>query len=172
MKKTLLTEHLQVIHLKDHTIDLSQIGNRRFMFHPSGILILGDEDRLHPGKELYSSHAEEYHEAAIAQTLPSYDSFCRGWIGNSKTYPYGIIHFAPGIQANYLPHFEAAFSFIETSQKNGFTDKVILRNFCDQWEQSLNHLLHYKENSIDSKIKAAGKGRGNPTYNHSAEIER
>lgn len=174
MKKIQLSPNLQVVNLKVASIDLSQIGNRRFMYHPTGLLILGEEDHLHPGKGLYSSHAEEYHLATsqLIQSLPSFDAFCRGWIGNSKEYPHGIIHFAPGIQANYLPHFNAAFDFLEVSQKNGLTNKVVLRNFCDQWEQKLEDLLCETQPPLDIKIQAAGEGRGPSRKKISPFIER
>ena len=134
MKSIKLSHYLRVLNLKKVTIDLSSIGNRRFMYHSSGLLILGDEDHLHPGKKLYSSHAEEYHIVTLKLTeqIPSFDDFCRRWIGNSKKYPHGIIHFAPGIHTNYLPHFNAAIDFLEVSQINGLTSQVILRNFGDQ----------------------------------------
>lgn len=174
MKIAKLSPNLQVINLKLQAIDLSQIGNRRFMYHPTGLLILGEEDKLHPGNGLYSSHAEEYHLASsqLNQPFPSFDSFCRGWIGNSKEYPHGIIHFAPGIQANYLPHFHAAFDFLEISQNNGLTNQVVLRNFCDQWEQTLADLLRETSTSLDTKIQAAGKGRGPSSHNTSPFIDR
>lgn len=35
-------EQLQVLRLKRTRTDLMAIGNRRFMYHPTGILILGD----------------------------------------------------------------------------------------------------------------------------------
>ena len=156
-----ITNRLQVFHLKNQSTDLSKIGNRRFMYHPSGTLILGDETKLQPGSGLYASHAIEHGlaEELIGHKLPPFDSFCRGWIGTSKQYSHGLIHFAPPITTDYLPHYNTAFDFIEISQKNGFTENTILRGFCDEWEQPISHMLGHDKPSLDNQIKAAGKGR-------------
>ena len=169
-------EELQVLDLKRFQTDLTAISNRRFMYHPSGILILGDEDHLHPGRHLYRSHAEEYGFSNERMDLPPYDEFCRGWIGVGGSYKHGIIHFAPQITTQYLSHFNAAFDFIETALENGFTEKATLRAFCDQWEQTISHMLgrdKTKKPTLDSRIQNAriresqnkageGTGRSSP----------
>lgn len=162
---TSIQDHLQVLHLKRTSTDLMTIGNRRFMYHPSGFLILGDEDRLHPGKNLYSSHAEEFAQAQeqYAGKLPAYDEFCRGWLGTSKQYPHAVVHFAPAITTGYLPHYEAAFDFIEASQQNGLTEQTLLRGFCDVWEQTISHMLGHdqpKQPTLDHRIHQAKSKTG------------
>lgn len=63
------------------------------MYDPqTGILLLGDEIY---GKSIRSSHAQEFHES---KTGGSFDDYLRGWIGTSRQYPRGIVHFAPRCQ--------------------------------------------------------------------------
>ena len=81
---------LMVINVKWEIIDILQITNRRFMYNPqTGTLILGDEMY---GKSICSSHAQEFH---ASQAEGRFDDYLRGWIGVSKSYPHGIVHFAP-----------------------------------------------------------------------------
>ena len=79
--------------------DMQQIENRRFMYQPqTGTLILGYQ---YKGNHLASSHADEHFKSGAAEP---FDSFIRGWIGSGKSYPHGIIHFAPNIrQTTYRP---------------------------------------------------------------------
>lgn len=136
-------DQLQVFDLRRTTLDLQQTGNRRFMYHSSGVLILGAEDEVNSSDGLYKSHAEEFGEACdrSAKPLPPYDSFVRGWIGVSCDYPYGIIHFAPHVSANNIPYFNTAFDFIEAALRNGFQHKSLLRGFCGAWEQPFSRVI-------------------------------
>ena len=62
------------------------------MYNPqTGTLILGDEMY---GKSICSSHAQEFH---ASQAEGRFDDYLRGWIGVSKSYPHGIVHFAPAV---------------------------------------------------------------------------
>lgn len=157
---TAIKEALQVLDLRRTSTDLTAIENRRFMFHPSGILILGAEDMVNSSDGLFKSHAEEYGDASerSPSKLPPYDEFVRGWIGIGGDYPHGIIHFAPAISTGYLPHYNAAFSFIEESLQNGFTEQSMLRGFCHPWEQTISHLLGHdrsQQPSLDEQIRKA-----------------
>ena len=150
----MISDSLHVFDLRWKTIDLSSIGNRRFMYHPDGWLILGAEDSV-SGK-LLKSHAEEYHEATQLQSnLPSFDSFIRGWVGIGGSYKSGIIHFAPCIPAENIEMFDKAFSFIEAALQNGFTPKCILRGFPGAWEQSIKKAIPGIKAPISQQISNA-----------------
>lgn len=83
---------LMVINIKQEIIDILQIANRRFMYNPKiGILILGDEMY---GKNICSSHSQEFY---VSKADGHFDDYLRGWIGVSKSYPHGVIHFAPAV---------------------------------------------------------------------------
>ena len=140
---TYLSSSLCVFDLRQATLDLMSIENRRFMYHGSGILILGSEDMVNSSHGLFKSHAEEYGEVSerFGVRLPPYDEFARGWIGVGGSYPNGIIHFAPHIVSTHIPYFNTAFDFIESAVKNGFSGHSILRGFCEPWEQPLSNVL-------------------------------
>lgn len=154
MRFATISSGLEVFDLRRTTVDLTSIGNRRFMYHSAGWLILGAEDVItKKGAKLLSSHAEEYHEATLlCGNLPPFDSFLRGWIGIGGSYKAGIIHFAPCIPAENIEMFEKAFSFIEAALENGFTPKTILRGFPGAWEQSINKVLPEVKESLDLQI--------------------
>lgn len=81
---------LMVINVKREIIDVLQITNRRFMYHPqTGILILGDEMY---GKSICSSHAQEFY---TSKAEGRFDDYLRGWIGVSRNYPRGITILPP-----------------------------------------------------------------------------
>lgn len=159
MQFSSISSGLEVFDLRHTSIDLTSIGNRRFMYHPNGWLILGAEDVItKKGAKLLSSHAEEYHEATLlCRNLPAFDSFLRGWIGIGGAYKSGIIHFAPCISADNIEMFEKAFSFIEAALENGFTTKAILRGFPGAWEQSVKSIFPEPKESLDDKISLAQK---------------
>lgn len=138
-------------------VDLSLIKNRRFMYHPNGLLILGDENVASCTKKgLAKSHAVEYAEAsALSRELPPFDDFVRGWIGVGRSYKDGIIHFAPHIVTQNIDLFEKAFSFIETALQNGFSPRTVLRGFPGAWEQTVNDVFLARKSSLDYQIFAA-----------------
>ena len=125
---------LMVIHVKREIIDILQITNRRFMYNPqTGILILGDEMY---GKNICSSHAQEFHES---KAEGRFDDYLRGWIGTSKSYPHGIIHFAPLVcMAQFDRGFDTLHMFARLESVNGDT---IVRGFCRLCEERLRNLL-------------------------------
>lgn len=96
---------LMVIDVKREIIDILQITNRRFMYNPqTGTLILGDEMY---GKSICSSHAQEFH---ASQAEGRFDDYLRGWIGVSKSYPHGIVHFAPAVS---MEQFDCGFDALQ-----------------------------------------------------------
>ena len=127
-----------VANLKLEQVDLSNVGNRRFMYNPNtGTLLLGGEDVEKGSREMVSSHAEEFHEAAIKE---NFDDFVRGWIGyNSRQYRHGIIHFAPNIcEATFNQGFDTLTAFASQLHIDGKT-KVL--NFVKYGEQLMGDLL-------------------------------
>lgn len=150
MERINISPSLQLFDLRDEKIDLSTIKNRRFMYHSSGLLLLGAEDMVRTTRGILKSHAEEYGEVSerFSTNLPPYDTFVRGWIGVGKNYPHGIIHFAPHVVASCTGYFNTAFDFVEAAMKNGFTSRSILRGFCDPWEQSISNLLGERNEPI------------------------
>ena len=108
-----------------HTFDIHDIDNRRFMYNPkTDEMILGE---IHPSLAK-SSHADEYHQSGARG---SYDDFIKGWVGTSKKYPHGVIHFAPPISDKALADpdiADAALKTLEKFIKNGANKNTILRN--------------------------------------------
>lgn len=152
-----ISDSLEVFDLRRTEIDLSTIGNRRFMYHPSGWLILGAEDVVtRKGAKTMKSHAEEYYEATgLRDGLPGFDCFIRGWIGVGGSYKKGIIHFAPHIPAENIEMFEKAFGFIEAALENGFTKNAVLRGFPGEWKQKIKEVIPERKASLDEQIAAA-----------------
>ena len=157
-----ISSALGVFDLQKENVDLMTIQNRRFMYHPDGILILGAEDTTRKTRGVLKSHAEEYGIATekFALFLPPYDKFVRGWIGVGKHYPDGIIHFAPHVPSMCGPYFEAAFDFIEQAARNGFGGQCMLRGFGEVWERSMSDVLGQsaalpKKRPLDAQIQSA-----------------
>lgn len=148
-----LCSDLMVINLHQTCVNLMDTDNRRFMYHPSGWLILGAEGTVSRGK-LHSSHSEEHYEAKKICLLPEFDEFIRGWIGVGGSYRNGIIHFAPAIPAENIEMFEKAFDFIEAALCNGFSEKAILRGFPGAWEQAISNVIP-KTKSVDFLLEDA-----------------
>lgn len=158
-----LSEDLVCVNLAKEQIDLTQIINRRFMYHPDGWLILGC-DNVVSRKELLYSHAQEYHEATKICDLPGFDSFVRGWIGVGGEYKDGIVHFAPHIISDNIELFEKAFDFIEVVLAHGFTRKAILRGFPGAWEQPICNIIPEPDSlnkRLSNAIERANKDVGN-----------
>lgn len=96
---------LMVVDTKREIIDILQITNRRFMYDPqTGILILGDEAY---GQSIAGSHAQEFYDS---QAGGRFDDYLRGWIGTSKSYPCGVIHFAPAV---VMEQFDRGFDTLQ-----------------------------------------------------------
>ena len=151
-----VTGDLQLINFSKAKTDLSQIDNCRFMYHPSGFLILGSSDVVR-SKVLLYSHAEEYsHIADVSSVrLPPFDDFTRGWIGVGGKYKNGIIHFAPHITGEANAQFNAAVDFIQISMENGLTENCVLRGFGKPWEQKISQALGKQKIPFAETIKNA-----------------
>lgn len=122
---------------KTQNIDMLEIENRRFLFHPdTGLLVLGRQYGRTSG--LPGSHAEEL---ADAGETTNYDSFVRGWIGTGSKYPYGVIHFAPNVETNNPERYERAFQTLEMFYENGAKPQTMIRGFGKQWEQPLSSII-------------------------------
>lgn len=75
-----LTKEIMRIDTGQQTIDMQQIGNRRFLYNPKiGILVLGRQ--YAKGGFATASHAAELAAAGITE---GYDDFVRGWIGTGR----------------------------------------------------------------------------------------
>lgn len=125
---------LMVINIKREIIDILQIANRRFMYNPKiGNLILGDEIY---GKNICSSHSQEFY---VSQADGHFDDYLRGWIGVSKSYPHGVIHFAPAVSKE---QFNSGFDSLQMFSKlDGVNGDTIVRGFCGLPEQRMSDLL-------------------------------
>lgn len=114
-------------------IDIQQIDNRRFMYHPgTGILVLGRQ--YAKGGFAAASHAEELAGAGITK---DFDNFVRGWIGTGKDYPAGVIHFAPNVDTACTELFGRAFRTLEMFRENGALADTVIRGFGKRWEQPM-----------------------------------
>lgn len=125
---------LMVINVKWEIIDILQITNRRFMCNPqTGTLILGDEIY---GKSICSSHAQEFY---ASKAEGRFDDYLRGWIGVSKSYPHGIVHFAPAVS---MEQFDCGFDALQMfARLEGVNEDTIVRGFCTMPEQRMGDLL-------------------------------
>ena len=126
--------------------DMQQIENRRFMYQPqTETLILGYQ---YKGNHLASSHADEHFKSGAAEP---FDSFIRGWIGSGKSYPHGIIHFAPNIPADNVQVFDRAYSTLQMFRDNGAAGNTVIRGFGASWEQPLNQIIIERSNQMDEQ---------------------
>lgn len=92
-EKTAIVLGIMRIDTAPQAIDMQQIDNRRFMFHPgTGMLVMGRQYVV--TSMANSGHAQELADAGIRK---DYDGFVRGWVGTGREYPYGVIHFAPSV---------------------------------------------------------------------------
>ena len=133
-KNRQVEKKLMIIHTRLEIIDILQITNRRFMYHPmSQTLILGNEKF---GKDICSSHAQEFHES---KAEGCFDDYLRGWIGVGRGYPHGIIHFAPFVGKTL---FEKGVDTLQMFAKlNGINKGTIIRGFCELPEIRIGVLL-------------------------------
>ena len=117
--------------------DMQDISNRRFMYNPkTGILVLGQQYGKTRG--LPGSHADDLAQAGIKN---GFDDFVRGWVGTGKSYPAGVIHFAPNVDVQNVSLFNRAFDTLEMFQRNGALPDTVVRGFGRQWEQALSEVL-------------------------------
>ena len=125
---------LMVIDVKREIIDILQITNRRFMYNPqTGTLILGDEMY---GKSICSSHSQEFY---ASKAEGRFDDYLRGWIGVSKSYPHGIVHFAPAVS---MEQFDCGFDALQMfARLEGVNGATIVRGFCTMPDQRMGDLL-------------------------------
>ena len=105
------------------------------MYNPqTGTLILGNEMY---GKSICSSHSQEFY---ASKAEGCFDDYLRGWIGASKSYPHGIIHFAPAI---IMEQFDRGFDALQMfARLEGVNGDTIVRGFCTLPEQRMGDLLH------------------------------
>ena len=167
---------ITLVDLNKASVDFMGIENRRFMYHPSGMLVLGAEDTCLG--ENFSSHSEEFYEVCKMHEheLPPFDDFIRGWIGVGGAYNNGIIHFAPNIISNNMEMFEKAFSFVEAALENGFSKDTCLRGFGNKWEQKISEALgeegrRENKNSLQESINSAKEKSFKTTTKSSKPLE-
>lgn len=159
-EKTAIVPGIMRIDTAAQAIDMQQIDNRRFMFHPgTGVLVLG---RQYASTSIASSsHAQELADAGITK---DYDRFVRGWVGTGGEYPYGVIHFAPSVDERNIRLFERAFDTLEMFARNGGLAPTVIRGFGDRWEQPFCAILPglkepEKKPSVRGQLKQRPKGR-------------
>ena len=141
-------DSLMLIDTWQISFDMCQFENRRFMFSPqSGELILGKQ---YKGNQIRASHAEEHGKSG---TKTAYDSFIRGWIGTSRQYSHGIIHFAPHVESVNSELFEKAFLTLEMFGENGAGEQTVIRGFGSTWEQPLSDIVSNQKCSVADYIQ-------------------
>ena len=87
-------------------------------------------------KSICSSHAQEFH---ASQAEGRFDDYLRGWIGVSKSYPHGIVHFAPAVS---MEQFDCGFDALQMfARLEGVNEDTIVRGFCTMPEQRMGDLL-------------------------------
>ena len=69
------------------------------------------------------------------------DVFVRGWIGTSKEYTDGVIHFAPSVSEKNITLFEKAFDTLEMFKNNGARKNTVVRGLGRAWEQPFSDLI-------------------------------
>lgn len=123
-----------VVNVRREIIDVLRITNRRFMYDPrTGVLLLGDETY---GKSIRSSHAQEFHDS---QAGGRFDDYLRGWVGTSRRYPRGIVHFAPAVS---MEQFDRGFdTLLMFARLEGINGDTVVRGFCSLPETRLDGIL-------------------------------
>ena len=125
---------LMVINVKWEIIDILQITNRRLCTIRKRELNLGDEIY---GKTICSSHSQG---VPCVKSRRLFDDYLRGWIGTSKSYLTGIIHFAPAV---IMEQFDRGFDALQMfAGLEGVNGDTIVRGFCTLPEQRMGDLLH------------------------------
>lgn len=144
-------------------IDMQQIQNRRFMYNPkTGILVLGVQ--YAPKSPLLSSHADEL---AGAGFVKDYDDFVRGWIGTGRSYPKGVIHFAPCVDSRNVDLFDRAFCTLEMFLENGALADTVIRGFGERWEQPMAEILPMEQKlSVREQLQSKPKTKANKKQNN------
>lgn len=133
---------------------MRQIDNRRFLYNPkTAVLVLGRQHGKTKG--LPASHAEELAGAGITK---DFDDFVRGWIGTSRSYPQGIIHFAPCVDEKNTTLFDRAFDTLEMFRENGALAGTVIRGFGNRWEQPLSAIftdlqVQEQKHSVKEQLK-------------------
>ena len=123
-----------VVNVRREIIDVLRITNRRFMYDPqTGVLLLGDETY---GKSIRSSHAQEVPDS---QAGGRFDDYLRGWVGISRRYPRGIVHFAPAVS---MEQFDRGFdTLLMCARLEGINGDTVVRGFCTLPETKLSGIL-------------------------------
>ena len=145
------------------TIDMQQIQNRRFMYNPRiGILVLGFQ--YAPKSPLLSSHADEL---AGVGFVKNYDEFVRGWIGTGRSYPNGVIHFAPCVDSRNISLFDKAFHTLEMFKENGALADTVIRGFGNRWEQPMSEILPMEQKpSVREQLQGKPKTKESKKQNN------
>lgn len=137
IRKIPIVPEIMRIETRTQVIDIQQIDNRRFMYNPAAaVLVLGQQ--FGKTKGLPASHAVEL---AAAGVIKDFDDFVRGWIGTGRSYPKGVIHFAPSVDKRNISLFERAFETLEMFKENGALGQTVIRGFGDCWEQPLSGIF-------------------------------
>ena len=165
-----ITKEIMRIDTRQQTIDMRQIDNRRFLYDPkTAVLVLGRQ--YGKTKGLPTSHAEELAGAGITK---DFDDFVRGWIGTSRSYPQGIIHFAPCVDEKNTMLFDRAFDTLEMFRENGALAGTVIRGFGNRWEQPLSDIFtDMREPELKPSVREQLKKQPEAkTIRHKKEIQQ
>ena len=81
-------------------------------------------------------HAQEFYDS---QAGGCFDDYLRGWIGTSKSYPRGVIHFAPAV---IMEQFDRGFDALQMfARLEGTGGDTVIRGFCRLWEERIGAIL-------------------------------
>lgn len=77
--------------------------------------------------------------STIRRRAGRFDDYLRGWIGTSKSYPCGVIHFAPAV---VMEQFDRGFDTLQMfARLEGTGDDTVIRGFCRLWEERIGAIL-------------------------------
>lgn len=130
-------DSLMIIDAARQSFDMLEIRNRRFMYNPGTCtLIFG---RQYSAKNVITgSHDADHGNSGTAEP---FDSFLRGWIGVGKSYPHGVIHFAPAVNTKDADRFVDGYNTLQMFRENGAGADTVIRGFGDVWERPLSDCL-------------------------------
>jgi len=157
--------------LKDEDpYNIKEIDNKRFIYNPiTKELVLGSSKN-----NGIDGDFEEDYESVRARG--SFKDTITGWVGTSKHYTDGIIHFAPPIlketMIEYPEEKDKVYKTIEHFKKHGATNNTIVRNCVKMGEQPLSKVLPVKaipmtfESMINEGNRIAFDGGAYPRYDN------
>ena len=94
----------------------------------------------------------------MPESQKDFDDFVRGWIGTSRSYPEGIIHFAPCVDERNIKLFERAFDTLEMFRENGALAGTVIRGIGEPLGAALIcHFHRFAEAGTENLCQGAAK---------------